>query len=27
MVMCYTIDVIEYGKRTVELSNAPLHVK
>ena len=27
MVKFYASDVIEYGRRTLELSNAPLHMK
>jgi len=27
MVMCNVIDVIRYGRRKAELSNAALHVK
>ena len=27
LVICYTIDVIEYDRRTPELSNAALHMK
>ena len=27
LVICYASDIIEYDRRTPELSNAPLHVK
>jgi len=26
VVICYATDVIEYGRRRSELSNAPLHI-
>ena len=27
VVICYASDVIEYGRRTLDLSNAALHMK
>ena len=27
VIICYASDIIEYGRRTPELSNAPLHMK